>query len=579
MPATKPCDLAYAITGHSAQGGTVHTGVTLITGTEDRQWLYAAMTRGTDNNLAFVSTTPAKASDPSPGTRAAPELERYDRHRQERAGYLPAQRPAPPGGPDPREPISVLADILGRDGTQLSATETRGRNLANADHLAILNAIWTAETRQAHDTRYRDVVMAALPPEHKYELSHQARWLVRTLRSAELAGIDPAEVARSAIESRDLAGARDIASVLDARIRQRAYPLLPQPQGSWAERVPQLPDPERQAYLAEIATMMDARKQRLGEHAAQHAPSWAVTALGPLPGDAVARQEWERKAASIAAYREMYGYQHPDDPIGPDPTHHSPDQRAAWHEAFLALGPVGGPDVRGMPDGRLWLVRDTYTAETQWAPRHVGEELRLVRVGAYNAELDEVRASAEADAARKQGDQERAERHEFWAASYRAMCDRYHEQEKIFAKTMQDRAAWEQATQRSRHQAIAADAELRRRGPDQKIEPLRSAAPASFEETQRGQLHLAPDKRIGEMAQWVTNLAAQRQPFRENIAERHALKVPSEDPDWEDLGHAFPARTPHKRDAILQPPKPQIQPSGKILELAREPEKGWEAAN
>jgi hypothetical protein len=47
-------DLAYAITGHSAQGATVHTGITLVTGSEDRHWLYPAMTRGTDTNIAFV---------------------------------------------------------------------------------------------------------------------------------------------------------------------------------------------------------------------------------------------------------------------------------------------------------------------------------------------------------------------------------------------------------------------------------------------------------------------------------------------------------------------------------------------
>ena len=78
----------------------------------------------------------------------------------------------------------------------------------------------------------------------------------------------------------------------------------------------------------------------------------------------------------------MYGYDHPDDPIGPEPSREAPDQRAAWHEAFTALGPVDGPDVRAMTDGRLWLLRDTYTAETAWAPRHVGKELRLVRLGA-----------------------------------------------------------------------------------------------------------------------------------------------------------------------------------------------------
>src|SRR5215472_10211815 len=56
-------DLAYAVTGHSAQGATVHTGIALITGTEDRQWLYPAMTRGTDVNLAFVFTTPPRPAD------------------------------------------------------------------------------------------------------------------------------------------------------------------------------------------------------------------------------------------------------------------------------------------------------------------------------------------------------------------------------------------------------------------------------------------------------------------------------------------------------------------------------------
>src|SRR5262249_1186967 len=144
---------------------------------------------------------------------------------------------------------------------------------------------------------------------------------------------------------------------------------------------------------------------------------------------APAQDDWEHKAASIAAYRETYGYQHPHDPIGPEPSHDSPDQRAAWHEAFLALGPAGGADVRSMPDGRLWVVRDPYTAETQWAPHHVGKELRLVRLGAASAERDAVRASAEADAAYKAGDRARAGRHEGWAASYQAMRDRYQAQE------------------------------------------------------------------------------------------------------------------------------------------------------
>src|SRR5580704_1731086 len=160
-------DLAYAITGHSAQGATVHTGIALVTGNENRQWLYPAMTRGTDANLVFVFTTPPKVADPRPGTRAAPELERYERIRREREGLLPAQPAAGPGSLDPREPIAVLADVLDRNGGELSASETRRRNLANADHLAILHAIWAAETLGVREDRYRELVMAALPAGHR----------------------------------------------------------------------------------------------------------------------------------------------------------------------------------------------------------------------------------------------------------------------------------------------------------------------------------------------------------------------------------------------------------------------------
>jgi TrwC relaxase/AAA domain len=247
-------DLAYAITGHSAQGATVHTAITLVTGGEDRQWLYPALTRGTDVNLAFVFTTPPRPADPRPGTRPALELGRYDSLRREHAGYLPAQfPPRDPVEANPRDPVAVLADVLVRDGAARSASAIRQRNLANADHLATLHAIWAAETRAARDDRYCQLVMAKLPPGYRQPLSHQARWLFRTLRAAELAGLDPAEVLGSAIAVRDLAGARDIAAVLDARIRTRVHPLLPQPQGSWTGRVPPpehprppgLPDPDR----------------------------------------------------------------------------------------------------------------------------------------------------------------------------------------------------------------------------------------------------------------------------------------------------------------------------------------------
>jgi hypothetical protein len=342
--------------------------------------------RGTDTNLAFLFTTPTRPADPQPGTRPAPELSRYERIRQERTGHLPPEpTPASLGNADPREPIAVLADVLGRDGAELSASTIRQRNLANADHLGTLHAIWTGETTAARHDHYRDLVLAALPPGHHQPLSQKVRWLFRTLHAAELAGLDPAEVISTAIASRDLGGAQDLAAVLDARIRPRVHPLLPQPQASWAERVPDLPAPDHHAYLSKIAALMDDRTKRLGQHTAQTTPTWAVAALGPVPADPAGRHQWEHHASAIATYREMYGYDHPGDPIGPEPSRETPDQRATWHQAFFALSPATGADVRAMPDGQLWLIRDNYAAETAWAPHHVGKELRLSRLGAFDA--------------------------------------------------------------------------------------------------------------------------------------------------------------------------------------------------
>jgi len=573
-------DLAYAITGHSAQGATVHTGIALVTGTEDRQWLYPAMTRGTDANLAFVVTTPA-AADPAPGTRPAPELDWYQRIRRERAGYpLPAPAPREQDQTGQREPVAVLADVLSRDGAEQSAAATRKRNLANADHLATLHTIWTAETTAARHDRYRDLVTAALPPGHRHPLSYQARWLFRTLHAAELAGLDPTEVIGTAIAARDLVGVRDIAAVLDARIRPRVGALLPQPQGPWAGRVPDLPDPGRQAYLTQIAAIMDDRTRRLGQHTAQTTPVWAITALGPVPADPAACSAWEQKAAAIAAYRETYGYDHRGDPIGPEPSHQTPGQRAAWYEAFAALGPAGQPDVRAMPDGRLWLLRDSYAAETAWAPRHVGRELRLSRLGAFHAGLDAIRAAAEAQAARKAGDHGRAERHETLAASYRALRDLHQQQEQTLAHTMADRQEWEHITARSRHLAIAADAELRRRHPGQKIEPMHSAEPSPVSDAEREQLHPAPDSELTEAVTRIDDLAAQHQAFRARMDKRQQQVAHREDSDWAGLGEILPyGWRALRRDAILQPPKPEITPSDTILQLAAERDADHEAAD
>ena len=567
-------ELGYAVTDHVAQSRTVTAGLAVITGTEDRQHALVALTRGTDINLAYVFTLSPKRADPAPGPRPAPELDRYDQIQAERAGApAPATPPAPPA-----DALAVLSAVLERDGQLLSATQDRHRALTDADHLAILNAIWTAETAAAREQRYRDMLMQALPSGYRTEPGHQARWLWRTLRAAELAGLDAGVVLAAAIAERDLAGARDLAAVIDARLRHRAGSLVPLPAGPWSAQVPAIADPGRRAYAAEIAALMDARKDRIGEHAAANALPWAVNALGPVPEHPLDRLDWQKRASSIGAWRELSGYDHPADPIGPEPVAAVPDARAAWHEALAALGPVDGPDVRGMPDGTLLHLRDTYPIETAWAPQYVGDELRQVRAGARQARLAAIRAAAEAEAAQRRGQHQEADRQQALAASYQALHDTYTEREATFAAVMADRADWDAATRAQRHLAVAADAELRRRHPGQQYPPLRSAEPPPATQAQRDELTLTPGEQIRETGQWIKDLAAQRHAFANTLGDRQSLAFPSEDPDYGDLGQAFPPWPAPAKDAILQPPKPEIQPSARILERAQDHDLDMEAA-
>jgi conjugative relaxase-like TrwC/TraI family protein len=565
-------ELGYAVTDHTAQGRTVHTGLAVISGSEDRQHAYVALTRGTHDNTAYVFTQSPKTADPAPGPRPAPELARYDRRTAQSGGT----RPAATAGT--QDPVAVLAEVLSRDGQQQSATQAWQQALNSADHLAVLHAIWTAETSPAREHRYRQLLTDALPAGYETETSHQARWLWRTLRTAELAGLDARQVLADAVGERDLAGARDIAAVIDARIRRRTGTLIPLPAPAWSEQVPDISDQERRAYAAEIAALMDARKQRIGEHAATSGLPWAVTGLGPVPDDPLARLDWQQRAAAIGAYRELSGYAYPADPIGPEPAAASPELRAAWHQALAALAPASGPDVRGMPDGLLQHYRDTYPLETAWAPPWTGDELRDARAAARDAHLTALRLSAEAAAARQHGDHDQATRQQALAGSYQAMHDFYRERETVFAATMADRADWDNATRAQRQLAVAADAELRRRHPSQPWTPLRSAEPEPVSQA-HDSAGISLAESVDAAQEHLADLAARHREFADRLASRQSQLIPADDPDYEPLGLAFPAWTDPGRAAILQPPPPQIQPSQRILEHITDRDLDIEAAD
>jgi hypothetical protein len=363
-----------------------------------------------------------------------------------------------------------------------------------------------------------------------------------------------------------LSSARDIAAVLDARLRKVVDPLVPQPPPPWSQRVPAVTDPEQHRYLTDLAAAMDARKERLGEHLAEYPPPWALRTLGPVPDHPLDRLDWQRHASDVGAYRELYGYDHPDEPIGPEPSGDSPEKRATWHAAFGALGPVNGVDLRGLPDGSLLELRAAYETETAWAPRHVGRELAHIRASADDASLSVIRARAEQAIARQRGQEEVAARHGLLARSWTAMETFYRHQETELDQTMAARRDWEAATQETRRLAVAADTELRRRQPGRRLKPLRSAEPV-VTEAEREQLIVTPGELTYDQPEWISALADERRTVRQRLSERqidnslHGYDAQPQ-PVWADA----------RRDAILQPPKPEIRPAAPALERAAEVE-------
>jgi hypothetical protein len=73
-----------------------------------------------------------------------------------------------------------------------------------------------------------------------------------------------------------------------------------------------------------------------------------------VPGDPIERTDWIRRAGAAAAYREERGYTHETEAIGPAPERGSPEQRASWHAAYVALRmPDAAREVAAASDGDL----------------------------------------------------------------------------------------------------------------------------------------------------------------------------------------------------------------------------------
>ena len=216
--------------------------------------------------------------------------------------------------------------------------------------------------------------------------------------------------------------------------------------------------------MRELAEAMDDRTRRLGEHAAATSRPGHARRSRPSP-----RRPGRpgRTGSTGPAWSPPTG----SGTATPTPTTRSarsraktsPEARAAWHAAMDALGQVDGIDLRGCTDGDLWLRRSTYERETAWAPPHVAEELRLMRIAERDAHVNAVRAEHETRAAHDEqaADPAPATRQDL----ARAGSQGRHGSGACSPPSQDTRRQWEDVTETTRRIAIAADTELRRRHP------------------------------------------------------------------------------------------------------------------
>ena len=583
--------LGYAQTGHNSMGSTVTRGIAFGSEKTPRSALYVEMTRGRESDHGYFYLSASFASGKwaqGQGHKPAPELERFDKLEAEREGAEPGRRP------DEHDPIAIMAKSLGTDARQLSATEYQARAMGNADHLGLLGHIWREQVREESGDRFTAALREALGPDLAADALKDTDDLYRALRAAELAGKDGPAVLRAAIEQRDVTGAASVSAVLAFRVREMTEHLPPAHKDSWAGPVPQTGDPDKDRFLRELAEGINARPERIGEHAAEHPPLWATQALGDVPDDPEKRADWQERAGVIGAYREMWSYDHEGHAIGPEPNTTNPEARADWHKALGAMTKVDGIDVRGLTDGALFLRRDAYERETSWAPKYVGDELRLARLAGHNSRIDESMHRHEAEAAGKDGDQDKAEMHRQVAGSFAALQRLAGTETSRLERIHETRQAWEKLTEDTRRLAQASDVELHRRGilgPDDKLrsaEPERikypepsaedkakdDKQPPTRTETEERQSRALGLTRDGQPDPDVrAQLAAAAEQAREQqarIDELLSLREPAEDPDEIDLGRAWGSMADEQRDAIIQPPRPEIKPAESVIEAANE---------
>jgi hypothetical protein len=325
-------DLGYAITAHRAQGLTVDTAHVLVSDSTTRENVYVAMTRGRDQNHAYVVTAAADQNH---------------------------------GAPDGEEVTarSVLIGVLANRGAELSAHQTLTEEQETWGSIAQLAAEYETIAAAAQRDRWATLLRSCELTADEVDdvlASDAFGPLAAELRRAEANGHDVDRLLPAAVSRHGLGDAEDVAAVLRHRVQlvtsQRArgrrvrsrliVGLIPEAFGPMAA--------DMRRALDERRDLIEQRARELAEAAHRDREPW-TEALGPRPSDRALRAQWDNAAATVAAYRDRYGIEDKR-PLGHRPQ--AVDQRLDCARALAA-------------------IRRMETARPPVARMHLGREIQL----------------------------------------------------------------------------------------------------------------------------------------------------------------------------------------------------------
>jgi hypothetical protein len=324
-------DLAYATTGHRAQGLTRGRALVRLTGSEDVNWLYVQLSRARQETRLYAVV--------GPEPQGAGELDLPDREQPD--GYL------------------QLARALSRAGGQTLAIDTA----SSLD----LRRLSTAELRAERDRLRRQLDQA--PRDRGRELARATthRQLAEEALAAyqQPSGRQPPGMLGWLRRGRDqpsqLPGGLAVATqqVNRAHDRERELRQHQQRRQGWLEANAHLGPQYRQ-----VVRTLAWQRRATGVALEQERPGYVLEALGPVPESTRGRRVWRQAAAEIEHYRHTYHITDPERALGVEP--HDPAQRADRQRAHTAIQRV---HARQRATDRTRVIQPTSQRPTQPRPR------------------------------------------------------------------------------------------------------------------------------------------------------------------------------------------------------------------